>query len=71
MSRRRHRDSCPQGGACPATMDELSKVAALLTQGYLRLTQEARNDAVFQDGEPRKGLDVWAVESPHCVQETP
>ena len=54
-----------------STDAELADLATILARAYLRLTQTAQNDAVFKDGEPHKGLDVSAMESPHCVQETP
>jgi len=45
-------------------------LAALLAQGFLRLTQQSRNVAVSADREPQKELDVVATESPHVGRET-
>jgi hypothetical protein len=50
---------------------DVHELAALLARGYLRLTEKARNFAIFRPGEPQKPLDLPAKPSTPCVDERP
>lgn len=51
------------GGGSP--LGDCGELVAILARGYLRLTEQARNDGISDPNQPQKELDVDVEESPH------